>query len=281
MPTLPDQVIDAHQHLWDPTRRDYPWMRGLPELHRPILERDLGSATDGTEVSASIVVQATSSDDETDWLLEVAAQSALIVGVVGWVDLAQDGVGDRLAELKARGALCGIRHQVEDETDPDWLTRPSVVGGLRAVAEAGLVYDLLIRRTAGAAAIAAAQQVPELTFVVDHLAKPDIAGGEWDDWRDQLADLAALPNVSCKLSGLLTEASPRWREEHLERYLLEAVDLFGAERCLFGSDWPVSLLRADYSEVIALTDAATSRLSASERLKIFRDTAARLYRLPL
>jgi len=281
MPTLPDQVVDAHIHLWDPADRDYPWMMGLPDLHRTFLESDLSTAVDGTAVNATIVVQATSTDNETDWLLDLASQSSLIVGVVGWVDLTRDGVADRLVELSQRGPLCGIRHQVEDETDPNWLSRPSVLAGLRAVAEADLAYDVLIRRSAGAAALAAAQTIPELTFVIDHLAKPNIPGGEWDDWRKQLASLAALPNVSCKLSGLITQA-PRGhlRDSKLERYVLEAVDLFGAERCLFGSDWPVSLLGAEYGDVLAFTEAATETLSDTERRSIFRDAALRLYRLP-
>lgn len=278
---LPDQVIDAHHHLWDPADRDYPWMAGLPDLRRTFLESDLLAAVDGTAVGATIVVQATSTNEETEWLLELAAQSSLIVGVVGWVDLTQDGVAERLALLSAEGPLCGIRHQVEDEVDPDWLTRPSVLRGLRAVAEAGLVYDLLIRRSAGAAAVTAAKNLPELTFVVDHLAKPNVASREWDDWRSQLSRLAALPNVSCKLSGLLTEAPlAHWRDRNLERYVLEAVDLFGAERCMFGSDWPVSLLCAGYGDVLAFTDAATATLSEVERLAIFRHAALRLYRLP-
>ena len=281
MPTLPDRVIDAHHHLWNPALRDYPWMHGLPELNQPFLGTELQAAVRGTPVKTTIAVQATSTDEETEWLLQAAKGSPFIGGVVGWVDLAHDGVADRLQMLMSSGGLRGIRHQVEDEADPDWLVSPRVLRGLRAVADAGLVYELLIRRPSGPAAIAVARQLPELTFVVDHLAKPDIARGEWGRWHDQLAALAALPNVSCKLSGLLTEASREgWSSQTPERYLLKAVDLFGAERCLFGSDWPVSLLRANYADVLAFADDATAGLSDIERGAIFCGTAATLYRVP-
>ena len=273
--------IDAHHHLWDPRLREYAWMAGDEVLDRPLVVDDLRAAIAGTGVTGTVVVQAAASDDETDWLVALAESAPEIVGVVGWAALEAGGVGDRLAELVDRsGLLRGIRHPAQDENDPGWLARPAVIGGVRAVGDAGLVYDLLIKRSESAAAEKLVRALPEVQFVVDHAAKPGIAAGEWERWHADLSALAAHGNVSCKISGLVTEAShAEWREQGIPRYIDAVLELFGADRCMFGSDWPVSLLAATYGEVVDLARSATAALSAGERDAVFSGTAARVYGL--
>ena len=276
-------IVDAHHHLWDPRRWAYDWMSGdeLTPIRRYFGPQDLESALEGTPVDTTVMVQAIHSDEETEWFLELADSSDLIAAVVGWVDLTSDSVPERLAELLDRfGSLRGVRHQVHDEPDPGWLLRPDVGRGLRAVEKAGLAYDLLIRRPETPAAQRIVELFPTLPLVVDHSAKPSIATGEWDDWRAGLHRLAQHEQVTCKVSGLITEASwLRWREQGVERYIHAVLEEFGADRCMFGSDWPVSLVAAPYREVFELVDSATGALSEHERKALFGGTAARVYRL--
>ncbi|MFJ3385708.1 MULTISPECIES: amidohydrolase family protein [unclassified Curtobacterium] len=297
-------IIDAHHHLWDPADRPYPWMDdSVAPLRRRFDVDDLRAATgaatgvatgdvagsgpvDGVAgssprngVTATIVVQAVHDPGETTWLL---AQPAPVAGVVGWVDLTAPDVADRLAALRQHPRLVGIRHQAQDEPDPDWLARPAVVRGVRTVAAAGLAFDLLVRGAREhAAAVALVDAVPEGRFVLDHAGKPAIAH-EPDDavrtaWRARMQDLAARPNVCCKVSGLLTEAGPHWQHRPVAHYAREAVELFGPERSMYGSDWPVSTLAADYGTVLATMQDGLADLGDDERDAVFHRTAARVY----
>jgi L-fuconolactonase len=188
-------------------------------------------------------------------------------------------VAAALEEL-AGGALVGIRHQVHDEPDPAWLLRPDVQRGIAAVGEAGLVYDLLVRTAELPAAIETARRNPGVQFVVDHVAKPPVRAGDTAEWASGLERLAGLPNVSCKLSGLVTEADwTAWRAEELVPYYLRVLDWFGPSRCLFGSDWPVCLLAADYGVVFELVCTALHGLDDAERAAVLGGNAMRLYRL--
>ena len=279
--------VDAHHHLWDPGRRAYPWMdESLAAIRRPFGVEDLDAAAGPQGFEATVAVQAVSSVEETEELLAAAAASDRVAGVVGWVDLAGPEVAATLAALRARPggqALVGVRHQVHDEPDPDWLLRDQVVDGLAAVAAAGLVYDLLVRERELPAARAVAQRLPELTLVVDHLAKPRIREAAMDPWAGELAALARHPNVACKVSGLVTEADwDAWTPTQLVPYVRHAVDVFGPERLLFGSDWPVCLLAAGYDQVVAATAEALERagLGPAERDLVLGANARRLYRLP-
>jgi L-fuconolactonase len=272
-------IVDAHHHLWDPARASYPWMTDeVAAIRRPFLVVDLAPVLRESGVAGSVVVQARMDLDETRELLELAAGSDLVLGVVGWVDLADPDVGAVLREL-SHPRLVGIRHQVHDEPDAGWLLRPEVQRGLRAVADAGLVYDLLVRTRELPAARETVARNPELAFVVDHLAKPPVASGDAAAWAEQLAAISELPNVSCKLSGLVTEADWKgWTAAGLTPYLRRALTWFGADRCLFGSDWPVCLLAASYADVLALVRDA---LRADERAAVLAGTAARVYGLSL
>ena len=278
-------IVDAHHHLWDPARRDYPWMTGdAAALRRPIGLDDLRATVEPLGVVATVAVQAATTEEETVELLALAAASGgLVAGVVGWVDLTAPDTGERLSALReAPGGerLVGIRHAVHDEPDPGWIERDDVARGLRAVAQAGLPYDLLLfpEHLPAAARIAAA--LPELRLVVDHGAKPHIAAGEREPWSSDLAALAAHERVHCKLSGLVTEADPRgWREQDVESYAGRLLELFGPERLMFGSDWPVCTLAASYAEVLDLARSALAGLGDAERDAVLAGTARRFYGL--
>jgi L-fuconolactonase len=278
--------VDAHHHLWDPARRAYPWMdEGWP-IHRRFAPDDLDEAAGPCGIERTVVVQTVSSVEETEEFLAVAAGSRRVAGVVGWVDLTAPDVADALAALRAApggAALVGIRHQVHDEPDPEWLLRPEVLRGLEAVAAAGLVYDLLVRERELPAALLAAERLPQLSFVVDHLAKPRVREAVTAPWAARLRMLAGLPNVSCKVSGLVTEADwNEWTPGHLMPYVRHAVDAFGPGRLLFGSDWPVCLLAASYAEVFGAAAETLERagLDQTEREAVFGANALRTYRLP-
>lgn len=273
-------IIDAHHHLWDPADRPYPWMDdSVAPIRRRFDVDDLRAATQDTGVTRTIVVQAVHDPDETAWLLE---QPRPVAGVVGWVDLTAPDVADRIAAVRALPGgdrLVGIRHLAQDEPDPGWLGRPDVARGVRALAGSGLVFDLLVRAREHSAALALIDAIPDASFVLDHAGKPSIDTGD-PAWRGRMADFAARPNVSCKVSGLLTEAGPDWRDRPVDRYVREVVEQFGPYRALFGSDWPVSTLATGYAEVVQRTTDALADLSTTEHDAVFGGTAERIYLVP-
>ncbi|MDT0570025.1 amidohydrolase family protein [Streptomyces sp. DSM 3412] len=278
-------VVDAHHHLWDLSVRDQDWITGpeLAPLRRDFTLSELESAARAAGVAATVLVQTITVPEETPEFLALAAGSDLVAGVVGWTDLTSPAVADALAELRERPGgeyLVGIRHQVQGEPDPRWLTRPDVRRGLAAVAGAGLVYDLLVKPHQLPAAVEAAAGLPDLTFVLDHAAKPPIASGELEPWAGEIRRLAALPNTVCKLSGLVTEADwHSWRVAHLVPYADTVLDAFGPERLMYGSDWPVCRLASDYAEVLDTADSLMSGLGEAERREVFAGTAVRVYGL--
>jgi L-fucono-1,5-lactonase len=225
-----------------------------------------------------------SSLDETREFLATAAQHEFIAGVVGWVDLTAD-VPKQLASLRAApgGAkLVGIRHQVHDEADPEWLGRKEVRRGLAAVGKAGLVYDILVRTRELPAALALVRALPAMRFVIDHIAKPPIAAGATSEWAARLQPLAAFPNVFIKLSGMVTEADwKRWTVRDLTPYVQRVLEWFGPARCVFGSDWPVCLVAASYAHVIDACGQAVGDLPVADRERIFGGNAIEVYRLPV
>ncbi len=280
-------VIDAHQHFWDPARADYPWMQdaALAPIRRAFGPDDLAPLLAANGVDASIVVQCRSALDETEEFLAVAAATPFVAGVVGWVDLTGAGVGatlDRLRRLPGGDKLVGIRHQVHDEADPDWLSRADVRRGLAAVFEHGLAYDLLVRTRELPAAIAAARDLPQGRFVLDHAAKPPLKGGVDRQWADRLAALAACPNVWCKVSGLATEASwDDWDAESLRPAIDHAWRCFGEDRLIVGSDWPVCLLAGSYERIKAATEACLASLGPATLDKARGANAVRAYHLAI
>ena len=279
-------VVDSHQHFWDPARFDYFWMAGEAEapLRRPYAPADLAPLLAAAGVDRTVLVQALQSVDETRWFLETAAATPFVAGVVGWVDLTGPGVAETLAELRARPDgryLVSVRHMVQDEPDPEWLLRPEVVPVLRAVAAAGLAYDLLLRPPQIAAATRLCAALPDVRFVVDHLAKPPIATGELEPWSRLMSPFGEMPHVWCKLSGMVTEANrAAWSADDLKPYVSRVMELFGEGRVMFGSDWPVCTLAASYQRWVDAAEELVASCSAGERLAIFGGNAAQFYRLP-
>jgi L-fuconolactonase len=279
------RILDAHHHLWDLGIRDQDWITGpaLAPLRRDFLLGDYQSVADANGIAASVVVQTVTVPAETPELLALAAGSDLIAGVVGWTDLAAPDVGDKIAaltQMPGGAKLVGLRHQVQSEPDPDWLTRPDVLRGLAVVAQAGLVYDLVITAGQLSQATRAAAAVPELTFVLDHLGKPPIAARRTEPWTQDLRGLAALPNTVAKLSGLVTEADwHHWKVADLRPYAGAALEAFGPARMMFGSDWPVCTLAASYPDVLAAAHDLTAGLSPAEREAVFAGTATSVYGL--
>ncbi|MFE7168784.1 amidohydrolase family protein [Streptomyces sp. NPDC057616] len=275
-------TVDAHHHVWDLSVRDQDWIPEHSPIRRDFTLADLEPEARAAGVDRTVLVQTITVPEETPEFLALAASHDLIAGVVGWTDLTRPDVADELArlrELPGGHHLKGIRHQVQAEPDPDWLLRPDVRRGLAAVAAAGLVYDLIVLPHHLPACAKAAATLPELTFVLDHLAKPPIASGTLAPWSSGLQALAALPNTTAKLSGLLTEASVTWTVTDLRPYTDTALQAFGPSRLMFGSDWPVCTERAAYGEVLDITRELTGDLSPAERTQLFGATATRVYDL--
>jgi L-fuconolactonase len=278
------RVIDAHHHLWGaPTAAGYPWMTdAFDPIRRPFGVDDLQVALAPTGVDGTVVVQARTDLDEARGLLALAAGSSTVAGVVGWADLLDPGLAEVLSELQAGPGgdrLVGIRHPVHDEPDAEWLLRPEVRRGISTVGRAGLAFDLLVRPREMPAALEVARGEPGMRFVVNHLAKPPIASGELEPWATSLRDLAAEPNTWCKVSGLVTEADrAAWTVDRLRPYVDHALDIFGPDRLLFGSDWPVCLVAASYETVFETAATLTGTLSPAERAEVFGGTAQRAYR---
>jgi L-fuconolactonase len=281
-------IIDAHFHLWDPATRSHAWLAGLPTLRRPFQLADYTAAAAPSDVAAGVLVQVLADPLETEEFLALAARhpgagEPQIAGVVGWVDLTRPDIADEVARLRERpggGRLVGLRHLVQDEPDPGWLDRPEVRRGVTAVGAAGLAFDLLVRPAQLPSALRLARKLSEVRFVVDHGAKPEIAASRTEPWRGLIGELAALPNVSCKLSGLVTEAGPSAKTADILPYTDRLLECFGPERLMFGSDWPVCLLAADYPDVVALARAAVNgQLNLGEREAVFYGNAITAYGL--
>ncbi|MET9406566.1 amidohydrolase family protein [Streptomyces sp. NPDC002935] len=278
-------TVDAHHHVWDLSVRDQDWITGpeLQPLRRDFGISDLEPLAGAAGVDRTVLVQTVTVAEETPELLALAEESPLVAGVVGWTDLTRPDVADELARLREmRGGrhLRGVRHQVQGESDPGWLLRPDVRRGLAAVAEAGLVHDLVVLPHQLPACARSAAQHPGLTFVLDHLGKPPIATGALDPWVSAVRELAALPNTVCKLSGMVTEADPvRWTPDDLRPYADTVLEAFGPDRIMFGSDWPVCTLVATYGQVLRTAEEVTAGLDESERQAVFAGTATRVYRV--
>lgn len=277
--------IDAHQHFWDPARADYPWMDApeLTPIRRAFGPADLAPLLKANGIDASIVVQCCSALAETEEFLRVAHATPSVIGVVGWADLTDAALGDtldRLRTLPGGAKLVGIRHQVHDEADPDWLLRADVQRGLAAVFARDLAYDFLVRTRELPAAIATAKAFSQARFVLDHAAKPPIAAGGSAEWSDRTASLAASGNVWCKVSGLATEAKwIDWDAERLFPFVQHVATCFGEDRLIFGSDWPVCLLAGSYDDIKGALDACLAKLGASVREKALGANAKAAYRL--
>ena len=274
-------IIDTHHHFWKYNTEEFGW---IPEdwknIQRDFLPSDLEEEIHSAGVDAVISVQARQTLEETRWLLELADKNSFIQGVVGWVPLASPSLKEELDLLAGNRKLRGVRHVVQGESDPEFLLRPAFEAGIRALREYGLAYDILIFEHQLEQAIRFVDRHPEQLFIVDHIAKPKIAQGLLVPWSKLLRELGQRENVACKLSGMVTEADPKnWTPESLAPYFDVALEAFGPERLLYGTDWPVCLAGVSYKNWLATVRSALKDLSESEQSAILAGNAKKFYSL--
>lgn len=273
-------TVDSHQHFWDIDRLRYPWMPdGDNVLRRNYLPEDLAPHLVRTGVSKTVVVQAQMTMDEAGLLFDLAASTNSIAGVVAWVDLTDENVGETLDRMLENQKFVGVRHQVHDEPDERWLLRDDVVRGLRELARRDIAYDLLLRPPHLKHIPELADRVPDLRMVIDHIAKPEIADGRMEPWAEDIARVAEIPGMYCKVSGMATEANPETWQAEIVPYVAHVIDSFGFERLMWGSDWPVCLLVDGYEAIRDGAVAAVGDISADNYAKLMGGNAARFYRL--
>ena len=277
----PPAFIDAHHHLWRYEPADFGWIGDeMPVLKRDFLPPELTSTIAAAGVVGTVAVQARQSLDETDFLLACAAKEASILGVVGWIPLAHPELKASLAELRKYPALKGVRHVVQDEPNDDFINGKAFNDGVARLQTTGLAYDILIHERHLPQAVLFARRHPLQRMVLDHLAKPNIAAAGLEPWRSNLMRLADCPNVMCKLSGLVTEADwSKWTLDELRPYLDVALEAFGPQRLMVGSDWPVCLLASSYQRWWETLDHWAANLPLAERQAIFAGTAKTFYNL--
>ncbi|MGW0843361.1 amidohydrolase family protein [Streptomyces sp. NPDC002787] len=282
-------LVDAHHHVWDLGIRPQSWLDepGHEPIRRTFGTADLRTAATaavaGRRLERTVLVQCVTSVDETREFLALAGSDPLIGAVVGWADLTSPAIGDVLDALRAGPGgtyLRALRHLVQGEEDPAWLQRPSVERGLRAVGERGLGYDVLIRGHQFPQATRLAERLPGLPLVLDHAGKPPIARRDLDDWERGVRRLAAHPQVRCKVSGLVTEADhEKWTVDDIRPVWEVLLDAFGADRLMFGSDWPVCVLAGGWNRWAATVEELLAGCSAAETEAVLAGTATTFYRL--
>ncbi len=272
--------VDAHHHLWRYTPQDYGWIDdSMQALRRDLLPEDLAGEALAAGIDATVAVQARQTLEETHWLLDLAAQSSLIRGVVGWAPIAADDFAATLLSLCRNPLLKGLRHVVQGEPE-GFLEGDAFHRGIRQLLSTGLVYDILIFARQLPAATRFVDQHPQQPFVLDHIAKPDIRGNGFAAWNQAIRELARRPNVACKLSGMVTEADwGTWTPAQLQPYFETVLEAFTPARLMFGTDWPVVNVASSYKQWVNTVDAWLAPLSPDERAAIRGETAARIYRL--
>lgn len=278
---MPDGYIDAHHHLWKYSEAKYPWMLdGMESIRRDFLIPELQAAIRNAGINGTVAVQARQTVEETEWLLDLAGGNDLIRGVVGWVPLADANVVTHLETLSAEAKLKGVRHVLHDEADDFYMLRDDFNRGVSLLRDFGLQYDILIFERHLSQTIQFVDRHPNQRFVLDHIAKPRIKDHVRSSWEFLVAELARRENVWCKLSGMVTEADwTNWTESDLRPYFDTVLAAFGAERLMFGSDWPVILVACGYKRWADLVLSWISQLSATEQLSIMGGTARRAYSL--
>jgi L-fuconolactonase len=273
--------IDAHQHFWIYNPDEYGWMsEDMAVLHRDYLPADLLSALRTIEFDGSIAVQARMSLVETRWLLELAERNPIIKGVVGYVDLCSSDVREQVDEFSNHPKCVGMRHVVHDEPDDHFMLRPEFLHGLSVLADRDLAYDLLLFERHLPVAVQVVQKFPQIRFVLDHIAKPQIKAGSIESWAIGIRELASYDNVTCKLSGMATEADwANWTHEDMMPYLDVTLDAFGANRLMIGSDWPVCLVSKPYDHIMNVVIDYVNELSKDEQDAILGGTCQAAYQL--
>lgn len=275
-------MIDSHQHFWRYSPTEHVWMtERMAAIRRDFLPGDLQPLLAEAGFDGCVAVQARQSLEETRWLLDLAAEHEFIRGVVGWVDLRSPDLPTQLATLAHDPKLVGVRHVVHDETDDGFMLGPDFQHGLARLSDYGLAYDLLLFPKHLPVAVKLVSAFPDQRFVLDHIAKPAIAAGVVSPWREDLRELARHPHVSCKLSGMVTEARWReWKRDDFSRYLDIVLETFGPERVMIGSDWPVCTLSASYAATVGLVVDYVAAHASGHADAILGGNCARIYQLP-
>jgi L-fuconolactonase len=275
------EKIDAHHHLWQYDKKNYGWIdQNMRVLRRDFLPADLETEMRSAGMDGAVAVQARQTLSETAWLLDLADQSSFIRGVVGWAPIASENFSADLDHLHSCRKLKGLRHVIQDEPDDNFILDPSFNRGIARLKDTGLVYDILIFERHLPAAIHFVDRHPRQTFVLDHVAKPRIRERVMDPWRCNIAELAKRDNVYCKISGMVTEADwVGWRQEDLWPYLEVVLKVFGPQRLMVGSDWPVCLLATSYIGWFEVLNDFLGKLAVTERERIFGGTASEVYGL--
>lgn len=275
--------IDSHQHFWAYSAEQYGWMTDdMHVLRRDHLPKNLWAQQEPLGFQGSVAVQARQTLEESRWLLELADDDPRILGVVGWVDLRSESLASQLEQFAPHPRFVGVRHVVQDEPDNDFMLRDDFIRGIALLPKFNLVYDILVFERQLPAAIELVRRFPEQPFVLDHIAKPLIADGVIEPWAERFRTLAEFPNVTCKISGMVTEANwATWTNDDLRPYMEIALDAFGPNRLMIGSDWPVCRLAGEYDRVMRLVIDFIATLSDAEQTAILGENCANAYRLPL
>ena len=271
--------IDAHQHFWNPMRGDYGWLTADLPICRPYSPADLAPHLRECGIDGTVLVQAAPTLEETEYLLGIADATPFVRGVVGWIDFEDAAGGRHLERLAAHPKFVGVRPMIQDLPDDGWMLRDDISWAFDAIRQLDLVFDALVFPRHLPALARLLQRYPDLTVVIDHAAKPAIRAREFDGWAADMAQLAAGTAALCKLSGLTTEAGAGWSVETLRPYVNHLLATFGADRLIFGSDWPVSTLATTYRGWIDAVEQLTSGLPVAGRAALFGETAARVYGL--
>jgi L-fuconolactonase len=278
-------LIDSHVHFWDPANLRYDWLAGLPAINRVFLPQQLPRQGQGWRLDGLVFVQADCAAEqgqaEVEWVAALATQHPVIIGIVAFAPLELgDGARPQLEWLSRQPLVKGVRRLIQAE-GPGFAVQPDFVHGVGLLAEYGLSFDVAVRNDQLREAIDLISQCPRVSFVLDHIGNPDIQAGRRDPWRQDLADVAALPNVSCKVSGVVTRADhDHWKPAELRPYIDHVLAEFGPERVIYGSDWPVMTLAARYEQWVAALLEATAARPEADRQKLFRENARAFYRLP-
>jgi L-fuconolactonase len=276
-------IIDAHHHLWQFNEKDYGWMDdSMGVLKRDYLPDHLEKEIKKTGVAGTVVVQARQSLEETEWLLELSKRHPFIKGVVGWVDLRSPDLEMQLDHFTKHSKLVGVRHVIHDEADDDFMLRPSFLSGIEKLGDYNLTYDLLLFPKHLTRAIELVSMFPDQHFVLDHLSKPFIQAGMMQPWKEDMQSLAAMPNVWCKISGMVTEADiGEWKYEDFVPYMEVVCEAFGNDRVMLGSDWPVCTLAGEYSQVMGIPFRFFEKLDSEILEMIVCKNAVNCYQLEI
>ncbi len=279
-------IIDSHLHIWDTRKLEYPWLAGIPALNRPFLIDDYRAATEGLDIEAMVFMQCEAVPDqgmhEAEWIAELARHDEpRIRAIVPWAPLENgEKCADFLQEIEKIDLVKGVRRLIQSEPDPEFCLEPDFIEGLRLLSEYDLSFDICISHVQLANSITMVKRCPEVQFIMDHIAKPDIKNGLREPWMQEIRELSLMDNVVCKISGMVTESDmDRWTADDLRPYVEHVIECFGCDRVMFGGDWPVCTLASSYKDWYDALAGIVSSYSAEEQRKLFHDNAARVYRI--